>query len=830
MIKRAIVGFVALVLGAGVASAQGTGATQQLLAEADKAFEADDYDKAAAYYDRAISSEPKGVTPAAYGKRAKIFYFRGLKDPEQLGAGIAWIEGTAEKVYPGDAAILEPKALILAQSGKQAEAVKLAERVVAKAPEYYLLQRIVGDFYYQAGEASADKTTAAYKAYLAKRPSELEAADGVIRLKLGFTLLHVSRFSDAEEQFTAAERKFKGDARIVANARKGLCAAYSGMGNFDRAITMCEQVIREKKALRGDASPYFNIGQAYLAKGQYANALSAANQYLQANAAKCTGYLLRGEVYFKQEKYAEAEREYATAATKQCKGKEATEVVIKQGKTALKQKQPKKAIELLNKGLSQRADDVEILGELSRAYLALGEGGKAATQAEKAVKILANKRELQAEYYALAGQGYYMAGELSNARGSFQKALDVKPTDAISKRDLINTINRQAAARFAKNDLAGAEALLEEALAIDGGSTITNFNLGLVAIEKAQWQDAIKHLSVRLKKQPSDLPTNRLLGRAYLGAKNTEKAAEHYAVAEAEARKLRNLTVLAEVYTEWAPLLLAAGKVEDAVDKLEQAEQYARNQPFYQATQRNYQLALFRRGYERLRARKAADAVADLEGATRMPAVLQGNEEEVFTFALGLAYLDAGQGAKASPIFQSLAKKSGAGWLKPPWDKIGADFFTAYALYREGSSSSRAKAAPVFERLVGKAGGAINAKVKDLLRSTQEYLAYDAYAKGSSKGAEAALKKAEAMGGGNKAAVEHNLAAIRMDRDTGAARAVFERVKDRVPEALVNLGILADRRGDAKEAYDLWVDAQRKGARTPRLDDWISAKKRIFGW
>jgi hypothetical protein len=56
------------------------------------------------------------------------------------------------------------------------------------------------------------------------------------------------------------------------------------------------------------------------------------------------------------------------------------------------------------------------------------------------------------------------------------------------------------------------------------------------------------------------------------------------------------------------------------------------------------------------------------------------------------------------------------------------------------------------------------------------------------------------------------------------------RLSEKVPEALVNLGILADRDGDARAAYDQWVAAKARGARTPRLDEWIDAKKRLFGY
>ncbi len=841
MRRRLAVGMVLGVAAAAGAAYGQSAATQQLLDDADKAYEADKLDKAAANYDRAIAAEPKGVKPEAYAKRALIFMAqaaaygkdgnseRAVKKYEQ---GLAWITGTAERIWPDQDVILEKKALILDKlPGRRADAVAIAEKITARTPRLFGMQLMVGEHYYQGGAGTAEKTVKAYEGYFSHRGDASKTIDGFTRVKLGFSYLHLRRWDDAIKQFDEAERKFKSDANIAGNARKGLCAAYAYQEDWSKAITLCEAAIRDKPRMKGDPSAYFHIGTAYLKGGQFDNALAAANSYIAAKPKSSGGYLLRGDVYYEQKRWNDAESQYNQASTIEPNNGKVARAL---GRVYLRQKRAKKAIETLSKVVQADPQDVDTRYDLGEAYIQDGQGANAATQAAEGLKTSKEPRT-QVRFYALAGAGYYASGELTQARMSFEKAIvtarDNKlPQEGAWQTGLLNTINRQAAAKFKAGDLKGAEALLFQARDIDPEHTVTNQNLGLVAIEQKQWSEAIKYLTNRLKKGPNDLITNRLLGRAYLGAKNEQKAGEHYAIAETEAKKLRNLTVLAEVYTEWAPLLLAAGKVDDAVDKLEQAAQYAVNQPFAQQTQRNYQVALFKRGYEKLRKGKGSEAVADLEGATRFPALLVGNEEQVYTFALGLAYLDGGQYAKASPIFQDLAKKGSAGWLKPPFDKVGAELFVAYAMYREGSSGSRAKAAGVFEKLSGKTTGSLNAKIKDLLRSSQEFLAYEAFGKGAFKDAEAALKKAAGMGGGNKNAVDHNMAVLSMDKNGSAAKAVFEKLKEKVPEALVNLGILADRAGESKAAFELWSEARAKGARSGKLDDWIAAKKKIFGF
>ena len=81
-----------------------------------------------------------------------------------------------------------------------------------------------------------------------------------------------------------------------------------------------------------------------------------------------------------------------------------------------------------------------------------------------------------------------------------------------------------------------------------------------------------------------------------------------------------------------------------------------------------------------------------------------------------------------------------------------------------------------------------------------------------------------------KRSIDHNRAVLALDKNAAAAEAELEKLGGNPPEALVNLGVLYDRTGRPKEAHDAWVKARERGARAPNLDEWISAKKRIFGY
>ena len=45
---------------------------------------------------------------------------------------------------------------------------------------------------------------------------------------------------------------------------------------------------------------------------------------------------------------------------------------------------------------------------------------------------------------------------------------------------------------------------------------------------------------------------------------------------------------------------------------------------------------------------------------------------------------------------------------------------------------------------------------------------------------------------------------------------------------LVNLGILLDRQGESKRALELYRKAAERGARAPKLREWIDVKERLL--
>jgi len=217
-----------------------------------------------------------------------------------------------------------------------------------------------------------------------------------------------------------------------------------------------------------------------------------------------------------------------------------------------------------------------------------------------------------------------------------------------------------------------------------------------------------------------------------------------------------------------------------------------------EAAKRNLAIALFKRGWKLLKEGKSDAAASDFERAAREPKLLKGSEPLAFEFSHALALLDKGQASEAARLFSSLAKKGNqASYLRKPYDKVGSQFFAAYASYRSGTPEKRAQAASEFSKLAGSASGTFATKIKELLASSYEYVAYDEWRNG--KSASKTLTQADKYATGDTARrIRHNRAVLDMKT---SSISTFEGLGTSPPEALVNLGVLYDKQGKPKEAY-----------------------------
>jgi Tfp pilus assembly protein PilF len=822
-------------------------AVEDDLRDGDRYFERGEWAKAAAAFDRAIAKAPGQVSAEAYGKRAAIFII--LKNYK---GGLEFLE-RAKARYPSAPEILEQEALILWETGRRDEAIRIAERVVAARPQAFTNQQLIGEYHAARDPA---RTATALEAYLQHRPGELEAGDVLPRVRLGFAYLANARaaiadgdepraralFGKAADQFNTVQRKHGKRPNAQLNADNGLCAAYTGQGRFDEAVTVCERVTADPKRIDATGSAWFNLGTAYLARRQIKNARKAASEFARLRKNEARGYMLLGDTHFEERDFGAALDQYLRAEKlARSRPYDQVQLSIRLGKTYRRLPAPPGgpnpnltlAIEKLTAALAANPTSAELAIELGGAHLEARQDAQAAALTERLLANAALQQAppaVRASVLVVSGKALFNQRKLREARQRFEAAQALRAGDVTIQRALVLTINEQA--YEAGRDGAAAQALLAQALAIDPGSPVTVTNLAVLALERGDCEAARRELGRLESIRGHDAVMRaRLFARTFLcGARpDPKRAAAEFASAEKEARKANAALALAEIYTEWAPLVWDAD-ASGAVEKLEQAVQTAaQDEGIGPAAKRNLALALFRRGWKLFREGKAADAAADFERALRDPGVLRGSEPLAFEFSYALALLDGNRAPEAAKVFKALAARGNqAAYLRPPYAKVGTQFFAAYASYRSGTLAARQQAVAEFAGLQGQATGPFADKIRDLIASGWELVAYEQWRLGQVGAAARSLQAAERLAQGDiKRRVMMDRTALALGKGDLQA---MESLAGNPPEALINLGILYDQLGRPRDAYDAWQKARARGVATRDLQRWIEAKKRIYGY
>ncbi|MCG8424351.1 MAG: tetratricopeptide repeat protein [Proteobacteria bacterium] len=811
------------------------GQVEDDLREGDRYFEAGKYKKAAQRYDSAIERSPGLVSADAYGQRAAIFIIQ-----KNYRGGLQFITERAEAQHPDAPEVLEQKALILWLLGRRAEAIDTAESVIAQKPQVYSNQGIIGEFY--AGRDPA-RAVRAYESYFRNRPSSLEKNDVLPRVRLGFSYLAVGRHRAAEAQFDILLKKHRKQPHAEVNARNGLCAAYAALGKYDRAITLCEQIVANPRHVDRGGSVWYNLGRAYLHKKQTGRARAAGNRFIRMRQSSPKGYLLVGDAYFQERNWARALQYYLDAEKLIKGGRASVDLGIKLGATYRRLNRPGDAITVLESVFAVNPNDITLASELGSAYLASRQDKKAINTVDRLIQaddFADLDRADRAALLLIAARALYNLREIKKALRRYRAAYKLRRNDIKVRIGLVQTINLQAYEAMSKGDLNSAARHLGQAYQLDRKSTLTNRNLAVLALSRKRCNRAEKYLAALAKAPGEALMYHRLLARAYLCQRrpNRARAAKHYALAEKYALdpNLQANLLRAEIYTEWAPLLLQSN-LDDAIDKLKTAAQLAaRNPEVGRAARRNLALASYRRGWRNMRAGKLPAAVEDFQIATRDANLLRGTETRVFEFSLAMAHLENGESNKAIKLFNRLiAMDQPASFLKPPYDAIGLRFFAAYAKYRSGNSRLQRQAAQTFSRLQRRGRRPLGGRLRDLTASTWLYIAGEAYRTGGIDDARQALKNAARYATSSKKmkrVTSNNRIVLAMARRgmPRSALATLRGLAESVPEALVNLGILYDRLGKSRVAYDHWIRARQSGIRVRSVQQWIDTKKRMYGF
>lgn len=414
-----------------------------------------------------------------------------------------------------------------------------------------------------------------------------------------------------------------------------------------------------------------------------------------------------------------------------------------------------------------------------------------------------------------------------------------------------------AAVLLQQNSPSEADHILAPALAGAGRSDSTLWRLQsrtqLLLGRMPAAQEAAERAVAEAKKALDATPPTDLLRKAQLSMRLNEARLElgsRYLAMDTQAAAGRDAQRDAR---ERERLDKAIDTLIPVVKELSQSNN-TENRELVKGGQRNLSLAYLRRGRLRLldtemqiskngvsaaATKQAEDALNDLQRAIEIGSLESANHERGNAECLAaLAAVQAGQ-SKAARDFLTRGKDNGCE-LVPPYNRLGTELIAAFINYRGSSAlAQREQLLKSLPKLQSRAGSAAeSAPLQKLLRtmlfSTNLALAYDYHINGKTKLVGATLRNAQKSqvhtNEDDEAILAHNLAVAEISEGhSGGAEKVFERLGSRPPEALVNLGILYDRRGEIRKALDLYRKALERGARTGRLREWIDTKDRLLG-
>jgi tetratricopeptide (TPR) repeat protein len=781
---------------------QGEDESAAFVEEGRAALRANKLDDAAKALDQAISLNPRRVE--AYVLRSAVFTAK-----KQYEGGIEVLR-RAQKLAPQDTAVLTALGTDLVLAGQRDEGIPLLEQVVAKEPERYDAQLLLGNYFHDTGKWP--DAIAAFEAYFGKRPAALAKEDERHEVDLADSYLRYRQPQKALALFEkAAHGKNELRARIGAAWATAAIDCKKARGMLHDLEPIAEQ----------HPEVWLVDGQCALALGDPGGALAQGRRYLDKQPrGTAAGHALVGEAHAARGNLGEARKELETA------------VALEPGR----RRWPVRLAYVLRRA-GKPADALATLDRLGPPsapgidpdwYLEVGEALLAQGDAKAAVSRLgAVVRELpgDAELRTVLGAAQLAAGQGEDAITSLDEAEGIRSTPR-SKKLLATALTTVAAAKLSANDAAAAEPLLARAEPLDPGDAVVLRDLGIARLALDKPAGAVPILDRAIKIDTSGI-TWMLAARAHALAGDIAAARPLYERAVDLATRSASgpgadKDDAVEISLDWAATELAPnGDPAIAVTALERTQPQAKSGPLAARHKTALADARHAAGLAALHAGNGPHALELLRAAVSAESTLAAKCD------LAVAAVAANDTSAALAALKAISGQACP--FPPPADTQAAPILVAFT---EGLSLRRAPRA--LERLTAlapKATGPAAAMLGTAIRVVALNAAQDAYRAGSLSAARkylATAKAAKAKTGTDE--VAHNLAVLDLaDGKIDAAIAQLERLAPRVPEALVNLGIAYERKGDHQKALDAWRRAKKAGVRFPQLQDWIDAKERIYG-
>ncbi|MDQ3337346.1 MAG: tetratricopeptide repeat protein [Myxococcota bacterium] len=772
---------------------QGEDDSAALVGEGRAALKRGDLGGAAKALDQAIALNPRRVE--AYVLRSAVYAAR-----KEYSKGIELMR-RAQNLAPADEEVLTALGSQLVLSGDAQAGVPLLEQVVAKNAKRYDAQLLLGHHFHDASRWP--DAIGAFEAYFASRPKELAKEDARHRIDMADAYLRSRQPAKALAVFQRAAAERKNDLR----ARIGVAWATAAI-DCNKARTLLNELIPIS-----DSYPEILLvdGQCALALGDAATGLALGRMYLEkSRKSAAAGHALVGEAHAAKNNLAEAKKELETAVKLEPNRRRFNVRLAVVLRRAGDNDGALATLEKMGPPASPQADPDWWIA-LGETLLAKGDAAAVVTRLAPIVSELPGDALIRTVF----GAAQLQAGQVEPAVKTLTEADQLSGTPR-SRKLLVDALLALALQKIQKEP-AEAEQLLAKAEPLDTMNPVVLRNLGIARLALDKPADALPMLDRAAKIDGASI-TSMLAARARALTGDVAGARPLYEKALASEKEKDNAI---EIAIDWAASEVAGGDAMLAVTALEKVAPNAKGSPLANRHKQALAIARHAAGVAAVRAGTGTKAVELLKAAVASDPTLAKKCD------LALAAVVAGD---AGPALVALKAVSGQSCpFPPPADTQATPILIAFT---EGLNARRAaRAVDKLTALSGKSSGPAAVLLNTSIRVVALEAAQDAYRNGQFAQARKFLttaRGANARVGADE--VAHNLAVLDLvEGRVDAAIAALDRLAARVPEALVNLGIAYERKGDPNKALDAWRRARKAGVRFAPLTEWIEAKERIYG-
>ena len=782
------------------AYAQAGGADEEseiYVQDARAALARKDYRQAGALLDKALKVNPRRID--TYVLRATVHALR-----KEYAQGIAVLR-RARALAPDNPHVLTTLGAQLVLAHKYDEGVPLLEDVARRWPDRYDAHITLAHYYEGVGRWT--DSIAQFNAYFKSRPGSLAGDDSTHQLDLANSML---RSGDARGARAIYECILAADQKNLL-ARLGVA--------WSLAAIDCGQALPRLRALADLASKYPEVllvqGRCEMILGKTNEALGSAGEYNRLRPDAAEGWALLGDA-----RMSTGDLKGAAAALRGALERAPGNPLysLRLARVERLQGGASAAVQRLRKAGAPPGFEDEWTRELGEALLADG-------HADEATRLLGPWVEAHATdvgAQTMLGISMLGAGDADGAILHLEQALTLDPAQPRARPPLQAALATVGVAAFQKKDYTRAEARLARAAQL-GDDALVLRDLGAVRLVAGNAPGAIEPLERAVKLAP-DATSWHLLGRAY-GKTGKDKQAE---AALRQALKLvTDAGYALDIRVDLAAALVATGDAAEAVAVLEPA--FAGNDAARAPRVRTaWFMAARAAATQWMRLGAFERATRQLEDAEKRLPRDAGDLSVAVRCDYALAATGAGLRDAALRRLHDLEHEKAVCPFAAPADRLAVPILIAW---NEGSLIAFAdQALKRLENLRKSASGPARPLVHEAARVILLRAAAELYGKGNVAKARSYVVKAHRYEDLASAELAHDDAVLLLeDGQLDAAISGLEAVAQVVPEALVNLGLAWERKGDPHKALDYYRRAAAAGVRFAPLRGWIVAKERMWG-